>query len=158
MGLPAATLRKACAPGRGRRRSAAGSAHQRGPREEIQQLKREVAELRKANEILRAELDRGRTRRARPSTDIVIASASSSSAAPWGCRRRPTHQRASGEHSKRSVEDERRLARIRWIFALNYECCEIRAMHTALVRDGEQVGRDRSAHGARLGEVRAAGA
>ena len=63
------------------------------------------------------------------------------------------YQRASGERSARAQEDERLLAKIHKIFAENYECYGVRRMHAALVRDGEQVGRDQVA---RL--MRAAGA
>ena len=127
IGLPAETLRKRV------RQAEADQGLRPGlptseEREEIKQLKREVGELRKANEILRAasvffatELDGGRTRRARSSTDTAVASASSSSAALSGCRRRPTIS-ATGERSARWLEDERLTAKIRKIFAENYEC------------------------------------
>ena len=52
------------------------------------------------------------------------------------------YQRASGERSARAVEDERLTAKIRKVFAENYECYGVQRMHAALVRDGEQVGRD----------------
>jgi transposase InsO family protein len=55
------------------------------------------------------------------------------------------YQRASGERSARAQEDELLLAKIHKIFAENYECYGVRRMHAALVRDGEQVGRDQVA-------------
>src|SRR3954465_5336681 len=69
----------------------------REEREEIKRLRREVYELRRANEILKAasvffatELDADRTRGACSSMSIAIASASSRSAGHWTCRRPPT--------------------------------------------------------------------
>jgi transposase len=66
-------------------------------REEIKALRKEVFELRRANEILKAasvffatELDADRPKRARSSTSSVRASASSRSAGVWACRRPPT--------------------------------------------------------------------
>ena len=66
-------------------------------RERLKELEREVRDLRKANEILKAasvffakELD-GTPRRSAPSsTRSAVASPSSSSATRSGCRRRPT--------------------------------------------------------------------
>ena len=55
------------------------------------------------------------------------------------------YQRASGERSARRLEDERLTAKIRTVFAENYECYGVRRMHAALLRDGERVGRDRVA-------------
>ena len=52
------------------------------------------------------------------------------------------YQRATGERSARSLEDERLIAKVGRIFAENYECYGVRRMHAALVRDGERVGRD----------------
>jgi len=66
------------------------------------------------------------------------------------------YQRASGERSARAREDERLLARIRRIFAENYECYGVRRMHAALVRDGEQVGRDRVARLMRAAGIKGA--
>jgi putative transposase len=54
------------------------------------------------------------------------------------------YQRASGERSARAREDERLTAKIRKVFAENYECYGVRRIHAALLRDGEQVGRDQS--------------
>jgi transposase len=66
-------------------------------REEIKKLRREVFELRGANEILKSasvffakELDPDRTKRTRMWRSIVSASGSSRSAGPWACRRPPT--------------------------------------------------------------------
>ena len=57
------------------------------------------------------------------------------------------YQRATGERSERSVEDERLCARIREVHEQNLECYGYpRAWHE-LQRQGEQVGRD---HVARL--------
>ena len=55
------------------------------------------------------------------------------------------YQRATGERSARPLEDERLLAKIRKMFAENYECYGVRRMHAALLRDGERVGRDQVA-------------
>ena len=55
------------------------------------------------------------------------------------------YQRASGERSARRLEDERLTAKIRTVFAENYECYGVRRMHAALLRDGERVGRDQVA-------------
>ena len=66
------------------------------------------------------------------------------------------YQRASGERSARAREDERLLARIRRIFAENYECYGVRRMHATLVRDGEQVGRDRVARLMRAAGIKGA--
>ena len=54
-------------------------------------------------------------------------------------------QRARGERSERAIEDERLTAKIRKLFKENFECYGVRRMHAALLRDGEQVGRDRIA-------------
>jgi transposase len=63
-------------------------------REEIKRLRREVYELRRANEILKAasvffatELDADRPKWAASSTSTAAASASSRFAGPWTCRR-----------------------------------------------------------------------
>lgn len=66
------------------------------------------------------------------------------------------YQRASGARSARAVEDERLLARIRKVFAENYECYGVRRMHAALLRDGEQAGRDRVARLMRQAGIRGA--
>jgi putative transposase len=66
------------------------------------------------------------------------------------------YQRASGERSARSVEDERLLAKIGKVFAENYECYGVRRMHAALVRDGERVGRDRVARLMRAAGIKGA--
>jgi putative transposase len=55
------------------------------------------------------------------------------------------YQRATGERSERAIEDERLTAKIRKLFKENFECYGVRRMHAALLRDGEQVGRDRIA-------------
>ena len=66
------------------------------------------------------------------------------------------YQRAAGERSARSREDQRLTAKIRTVFAQNYECYGVRRMHAALVRDGEQVGRDRVARLMRAAGIRGA--
>jgi putative transposase len=66
------------------------------------------------------------------------------------------YQRASGERSARAKEDERLLAKIRKLFAENYECYGVRRMHAALVRDGERVGRDRVARLMRAAGIKGA--
>jgi transposase InsO family protein len=66
------------------------------------------------------------------------------------------YQRATGERSARRLEDERLTAKIRKLFAENYECYGVRRMHAALVRDGEQVGRDQVARLMRAAGLRGA--
>jgi putative transposase len=66
------------------------------------------------------------------------------------------YQRASGERSARAVEDQRLTAKIREVFAENYECYGVRRIHAALLRDGEQVGRDRVARLMRAAGIRGA--
>ena len=53
------------------------------------------------------------------------------------------HQRATGRRSARAVEDERLLARIQEVHAANYYAYGYRRMWKALLRAGEDVGRDR---------------
>jgi len=55
------------------------------------------------------------------------------------------YQRATGERSARSVEDERFTARIRELHAENFECYGYPRVWHELRRQGEQVGRDRVA-------------
>ena len=55
------------------------------------------------------------------------------------------YQRATGEHSERSVEDERLTCRIREVHAENFECYGYPRVWHELRRQGEQVGRDRVA-------------
>ena len=57
------------------------------------------------------------------------------------------YQRATGERSARSVEDERLVARIREVHKLNFECYGYPRVWHELGRQGEKVGRD---HVARL--------
>lgn len=57
------------------------------------------------------------------------------------------YQRATGERSARSVEDERLIARIREVHEQNFECYGYPRVWHELQRQGEQVGRD---HVARL--------
>jgi putative transposase len=66
------------------------------------------------------------------------------------------YQRAMGERSVRSREDERLTAKLRKIFVENYECYGVRRMHAALVRDGERVGRDQVARLMRAAGLRGA--
>jgi putative transposase len=53
------------------------------------------------------------------------------------------YQRRSGERSLRAVEDERLLERIGDMHAANYYAYGYRRMWKALLRAGEDVGRDR---------------
>jgi putative transposase len=53
------------------------------------------------------------------------------------------YQRASGERSARSIEDERLLERVRALQAANYHAYGYRRTWKALRREGVQVGRDR---------------
>jgi putative transposase len=55
------------------------------------------------------------------------------------------YQRATGERSDRSVEDERLTGRIREVHEANYECYGYRRTHAQLVREGEAAGRDQVA-------------
>jgi putative transposase len=55
------------------------------------------------------------------------------------------YQRATGERSARSVEDERLVARIREVHGQNFECYGYPRVWHELRRQGEQVGRDRVA-------------
>jgi putative transposase len=57
------------------------------------------------------------------------------------------YQRAAGERSARSVEDERLIARIQEVHEQNFECYGYPRVWHELCRHGEQVGRD---HVARL--------
>ena len=53
------------------------------------------------------------------------------------------YQRRTGERSVRAVEDERLVGRIRLVHAANYEAYGQRRVWKQLLREGEQVGRDR---------------
>ena len=53
------------------------------------------------------------------------------------------YQRATGERSARSIEDERLLERIRALQAANYHAYGYRRTWKALRREGVRVGRDR---------------
>jgi putative transposase len=53
------------------------------------------------------------------------------------------YQRATGRRSIRQLEDERLLARIREVHAANYEAYGYRRTWKAMLRAGEDVGRDR---------------
>ena len=53
------------------------------------------------------------------------------------------YQRATGRRSARAVEDERLLARIRELHAANYYAYGYRRIWKAMLRSGEDVGRDR---------------
>jgi putative transposase len=66
------------------------------------------------------------------------------------------HHRATGERSARALEDERLTAKIRKVFAENYECYGVRRIHAALLRDREQVGRDQVARLMRAAGIRGA--
>jgi putative transposase len=55
------------------------------------------------------------------------------------------YERASGRRSARAVEDERLLAKIEELHEANYLAYGSRRMWKALLRAGEQVGRDRVA-------------
>ena len=57
------------------------------------------------------------------------------------------YQRATGERSERSLQDERLIARIREVHEQNFECYGYPRVWHELQRQGELVGRD---HGARL--------
>ena len=72
LGIHHETLRKACAPGRGRRRAAAGSARPARSARRSRRLRKENFELRRANEILKAA-SRVFRDRARPRPDEVTA-------------------------------------------------------------------------------------
>ena len=55
------------------------------------------------------------------------------------------YQRRTGQRSVRRVEDERLTERIGQVHRANFECYGYRRVHAALVREGEDVGRDRVA-------------
>jgi putative transposase len=57
------------------------------------------------------------------------------------------YQRANGERSERSPEDERLTARVREVHEQSFECCGYPRVWHELQRQGGQVGRD---HVARL--------
>jgi putative transposase len=66
------------------------------------------------------------------------------------------YQRASGERSARSVQDERLTGRIREVHEQNFECYGYPRVWHELVREGEQVGRDRVARLMRQAGIRGA--
>jgi putative transposase len=66
------------------------------------------------------------------------------------------YQRATGERSARSVEDERLTARIREVHEQNFECYGYPRVWHELWRQGEQVGRDRVARLMRQEGIRGA--
>jgi transposase InsO family protein len=120
-------------------------------REELKELRGEVRELRRANDILKSasafspprstHAERGeRVRRRAPRSLRVepICKTLEISASAY-------YQRARGERSARSLEDERPLARIREIHEANYCACGYRRTWIALRRAGEEVGRGRVA-------------
>ena len=81
----------------------------------------------------------------------MSASGSSRSARSWACRRPPTTSgpqarvRPASSSSARQLEDERLLALIGELHEANYYAYGSRRMWKALLRRGEQVGRDRVA-------------
>jgi hypothetical protein len=66
------------------------------------------------------------------------------------------YQRRSGRRSRRAVEDERLLARIRELHAANYYAYGYRRVWKALLRAGEQVSRCRVQRLMRLNGIRGA--
>ena len=66
------------------------------------------------------------------------------------------YQRAGGERSERSLEDERLLARIRTVHKENFECYGYPRVWHELQRQGERVGRDRVARLMRQEGIRGA--
>ncbi len=66
------------------------------------------------------------------------------------------YQRAGGECSERSLEDERLLARIRTVHKENFECYGYPRVWHELQRQGERVGRDRVARLMRQEGIRGA--
>ena len=66
------------------------------------------------------------------------------------------YQRATGERSARSVEDERLIARICEVHKQNFECYGYPRVWHQLRRQGERVGRDRVARLMRQAGVRGA--
>jgi transposase len=112
-------------------------------REEIKRLRREVYELRRANEILKAA-----SVFLRPSSTQTDRIERLHRRAPRSLRRRADlpdpgraasayYQRATGERSARSIEDERLLERIDELHAANYHAygyrrtCDVRAFRSA---------------------------
>jgi hypothetical protein len=119
-------------------------------REEIQDLRKEVFELRRANEHPQGRVgvfrDRARCRPTEVSAFVdehrgrfgvePICRALGVSASAY-------YHRASGERSERAVSDERLLGVIREVHLANYEAYGYRRTWKALLRAGEPVGRDR---------------
>jgi putative transposase len=66
------------------------------------------------------------------------------------------YQRATGERSERSVQDERLLARIRQVHEQNLECYGYPRVWHELRRQGEEVGRDHVARLMRQAGIRGA--
>ncbi len=66
------------------------------------------------------------------------------------------YQRATGERSERSVEDERLIARIREVHSENFDCYGYPRVWHELRREGEDVGRDRVARLMRQAGIRGA--
>ena len=107
--------------GRSRRTRVGGRICRRSEeREEIRKLRREVFELRRANEILKAALGvfRGRARSAPSEVSVFIDEQRGRFGVEPICRALGVsasayYQRASGERSARRVEDERLLELIR---------------------------------------------
>jgi hypothetical protein len=66
------------------------------------------------------------------------------------------YQRATGERSARSVEDERLTERIGKVHGENYECYRYRRVHGELVRQGETAGRDQIARLMRAAGIKGA--
>jgi putative transposase len=66
------------------------------------------------------------------------------------------YQRATGERSERSVEDERLTARIREVHEQNFECYGYPRVWHELRREGEDVGRDHVARLMRQAGIRGA--
>ena len=132
-------------------------------REEIRKLRKEVFELRRANEILKAASGIGRDRARRRPADVSafidehrerfgvepICEVLDVSASAY-------YQRRCGERSARSVEDERLTARIREVHEQNFEAYGYPRLWHELRRQGEQVGGDRVARLMRCADIEGA--
>jgi putative transposase len=136
-------------------------------RQEIKALRKEVAELKRANEILEDGERVFRGRGARPPTQVIVAYIDAYKCefgvepicrvlrdhnlpiAPstyYACKKR--------QRSARSLSDERLLPVLKRVHAVNYSVYGVRKMGHALRRQGETIGRDQVARLMRVAGLR----
>ena len=136
-------VRQAEADGGGRQELSSSSG-----RDELAELRREVRELRRANEILKGG-ERVFRQGARPDP-IEVSAFIEERKADFGvepiCRTLGVsasayYQRRSGPASRRAVSDGQLLVEIRRVHRENYECCGSRRVWKALLREGIQCAR-----------------